>query len=87
MTETRTITSERVRESCISHSLYTCGTNEEYEKMLTQVYKLSCTDETVTTKDLESIAFDIVLHSHDYNMQEIMFILANECCITLIDEE
>lgn len=87
MTETRTITRERVKQACVAHVLYTAGNTEEYEHMLNQVYKLSCKDETVTTKDLETIAFDVVKHSHDYNMQEIMFILVNECCITLIDEE
>lgn len=84
MKETRKISMDNVRKACISHNWFTCGDCEEYDYMLSYVNNL----ETATTDELETIATNIKEHSDtDYEVRNIMFVLANECCITFIEEE
>ena len=83
MKEVRTISSRDVRKACISYDWYTCGDCEEYEHILSYVDELA----RVTTDELETIATDIKQHSDtDYEIKSIMFVLANECCITFIED-
>lgn len=83
MKEVRKISRENVRKACISRNWYTRGDCEEYEHILSYVDNL----ERATTDELETIATDIKQHSNtDCEIKTIMFILANECCITFIEE-
>lgn len=79
----REISRYNVRKACIAYDWYTCGDCEEYEKMLTNVSNIK----KVTVSDLKEIATDIKNHSEtDYDIKNIMFVLANECCTTFIED-
>lgn len=83
MKETRKISMHNVRNECIKYNWYTKGNCDEYDYMLTFAKYL----ENVTTDDLETIATDIKIHSEtDYEIESIMFVLANDCCTTFIEE-
>jgi hypothetical protein len=82
MKETRKISMSDVRTECIKNNWYTNGDCEAYDNMLTFVNSL----EHATTNDLEKIATDIKEHSTtDCEIEDIMFGLANDCCITVFE--
>lgn len=82
MKETRMISMYDVRTECIKNNWYTNGDCEAYDNMLTFVNSL----EYATTDDLETIATDIKEHSTtDYEIETIMFVLANDCCKTFFE--
>lgn len=82
MKETRELNGGKVRAACIRYNLYTAGDCEEYDTMFDFIRTLT----TATTDDLETVATDIKEHSDTkYEIVDIMFILANECCTTFFD--
>lgn len=82
MKELRTISMSDVRKVCIENNWYTNGDCEAYDNMLSFVNSL----EYASTDDLETIATDIKEHSNtDYEITNIMFVIANECCITFFE--
>ena len=71
-----------VRKQCIEHNWYTNGDCEAYDNMLTFVNDI----EYASTDDLETIATDIKQHSDtNYEITSIMFVLANNCCVTFFE--
>lgn len=73
-----------MRSACIRNNLYTMGSNEEYSEMLMNIEKLY---PTLTT--IQSIAQNILDHSEDQSLTNIMYIIANEVvktCFTAYDE-
>lgn len=82
MKETRKIDGIKVRSACIRYEWYTAGDCEEYDHMFDFIRNLN----TVTTDDLEMVAKDIKEHSDtEYEISDIMFVLANDCCTTFFD--
>lgn len=79
--ETRVMSADSLRELCINEDWYTCGTNEEYTKLLTSVSK----NNNIDTDDLVEIAQNIVDHSNNIDLSvdgeftNIMFKLARIC--------
>lgn len=75
--------SDKVKAVCIIHGLYTKGTNEDYEHMLSWVDRFY-----PNTENIYSIAEDIAAHSSDRPLASIMYALANEAVTTTyeIDE-
>lgn len=83
MKELRTISMSDVRKACIKNNWYTNGDCEAYDSMLSFVNGLKY----ASTDDLETIATDIKEHSDtDDEIASIMFVLANDCCITIFFE-
>ena len=81
--EKRTISMFDVRKVCISHDWYTAGDVEEYDNILNYVNDI----DEATTDELYVIAADIKEHSEtEYEIEDIMFVLANECCLTHIEK-
>lgn len=79
--ETRTLTPSKLRLLCIKNDWYTCGDNEDYEKLfdrLTDVYGCA---EHLTTEKLVEIATDIWEHSDitGYTIETVLFELARAC--------
>ena len=74
ITRTPHWTAEDVRITCIRNDLYTCGTCEEYDAMLTKV----STVETPSDFFIWQIAEDITEHSDYQTVTNVMYILANE---------
>lgn len=62
-----------VRNACIKHNLYTCGTNDSYNRILEKVNAYEPTKESIYV-----IASDIYLHSEENTIENIMFILSSE---------
>ena len=80
--ETKKWDGESVRAVCINNRLYTRGNSEDYDKMLNQVDRV--------TPDLDNIfhiAEDIMEHSEDQTLSNIMFLLANKAVTTFYDIE
>lgn len=67
---TRTWNSNEVREACIRCDFYTMGDNKSYSAMLDRVDELEPTPEA-----LYEIALDIVEHSDDQTVENVMFCL------------
>ena len=73
---------ERIRQMCIKRNLYTCGTCEDYSRMLN-----FARDADVTTENLIKIAQDIAEHSnlqaygcsYRESVENFIYVLANEC--------
>ena len=83
MKEIRKISMYNVITECIKNDWYTKGDCDDYNNILTFAKSL----ENATTDDLETIATDIKTHSEtDYEIKHIMFVLANDCCTTFIEE-
>lgn len=83
MKETRKISMYNIRNECIKNNWYTKGDCDDYDNILTFANDL----ENATTDDLETIATDIKTHSEtDYEIESIMFVLANDCCTTFIED-
>lgn len=78
--EFRTVTTRELRNLCIRRNWFTCGDNEDYEKLMQYSYK-----ENLTTKDLEEMANIIVEFSEEENLEffdpetDVMFELASVC--------
>lgn len=67
-----------VRSVCCECSLYTKGTNEQYEAMFNMVFALY-PKSIITGEDLYPIAADILAHSHtDMDVESIMFALGEK---------
>ena len=82
MKETRKIDCCKVRAACIRYNWYTAGDCEEYDNMFNFIRNL----QTATTDDLKAVATDIKEHSDtEYEIADIMFVIANDCCTTFID--
>ena len=84
--EIRKLSSDKVRMLCIKKNWYTCGTNEDYAKMLAATDK-----EDITANDIYDIAIDIINHSNlkDYAKSCGMSINSNdfiECIMYEIGE-
>lgn len=83
MKEIRKTSMKAIRKACIENNWYTCGDCEDYDNILTYANNL----ENATTDELETIATDIKTHSKtDYEIESIMFVLANDCCTTFIED-
>lgn len=81
MKEIRVIYSYKVRDECIEHRWFTCGSIEEYEIFLEQMHTLESERRNITTTKLNRIASQIKLYSDtEYDVAGIMFVLANSCC-------
>ena len=75
--EKRDWSAAEVRGVCVRNNLYTCGTNEEYSRMLEQVDELS-----PSTENIYIIAKDIAEHSEYETISNVMCILANSAVLT-----
>lgn len=71
-----------VQRVCINHNLYTCGDNTAFMNMLQKVLENKPTLETI-----QEIATDILKHSKNQVLVNIMFILDNEAVTTFYFEE
>ena len=75
--EENRISASSVRNCCIKHSLYTCGTCRDYDRMLniadTQDFSL---------ETLYEIAEDIYKHSEDQTIENVMFLLRKDAVDT-----
>ena len=82
MKETRIMNRGKLQESCIKYKWFTEGILGDYCSMLSYAENLT----NVTTDNLEKIAIEILLNSDtEYEIENIMFILANECCTTFFE--
>ena len=83
-----TITTKRlwftwdVRKVCVDHELYTCGNNEDYERVFNMVRELD-----PTVENLYVVAKDISEHSRDASITSIMYMLEKEAVHTTFDIE
>lgn len=71
-----------IRKACIKHGLYTAGDCDEYERMLDLADGL-----TPDANNIWFVACDIVEHSEDQTVENVMFILANEAVTTHFEIE
>ena len=82
MNEIRKIIAAKVRNACIKYDFYTMGDCDEYSNLFDLIRNIN----NSTTKDLEIVATDIKEHSEtDDRIVDIMYILANECCVTYFE--
>lgn len=77
---TRKWSLKSVREACIKNNLYTCGDCEEYDHMLNWVERLY-----PSTENMYFIANDIVEHSEDQTISNVMFILEKDAINTFFE--
>jgi len=79
--ETRILSRESLRSLCISNNWYTCGDNEQYDRLLDRLNDKDGCPENMTTDKLAEIADDIMEHSviTDYTITTVMFELARAC--------
>jgi len=82
ITSTRDWTAEFVREVCIKNKLYTAGNSKEYAHMLDMVEQLP-----PNTENIYLIASDILKHSEEQTITNIMFLLENQAVKTFFDVE
>lgn len=74
--------SESVRQACIKNDFYTCGDNRAYMKMLNMV------DNTEpTTENIYKIAKDILNHSRENTIENIMFCIDKDAINTFYEVE
>ncbi len=66
-----------VRQACIDNRLYTRGTCDDYDKMLSKVSQTH-----PTLENLYEVAADIAAHSVQQTVSNVMYILANEAVTT-----
>lgn len=71
--ETRHWNLHDLRSACISNHFYTCGTNEEYERLLLSLEELE-----PTLENMQKVAEDILEHSEDQTLLNIMWVLGNQ---------
>lgn len=72
--EIRLITQQSVRNMCVRNGLYTCGSGEDYKKMLLK----AAAKYMVKLDDLAAIAEDIAAHSDGYSAVEVLGLLSCE---------
>jgi len=73
ITEVRKWNSMSVRNVCVNNDLYTCGCNEDYIRLLDEVNLMEPTKENIYR-----VATDIVKHSDEQTVSNVMFLLANQ---------
>lgn len=80
-TETRTLSSSKLRSICIKNNWYTLGTNEEYGRLFDRLTDCCGCPENLTTDKLVEIAEDILEHSEitEYTIESVLFELARGC--------
>lgn len=80
-TETRTLTSSKLRLLCIKNDWYTCGDNDDYDRLFDRLTDCCGCPEHMTTDKLVEIATDIWEHSEitDYTIETVLFELARAC--------
>lgn len=71
--ETRHWNLHDLRSACISNNFYTCGTNEEYERLLLGLEELK-----PTLENMQKVAEDILEHSEGQTLLNIMWVLGNQ---------
>lgn len=82
MNEIRELKVNKVRAACINNEWYTAGDCDDYNNLFVLIRNLP----TGTTETLEMVATDIKEHSDtEDEIKDIMFVLANECCITYFE--
>lgn len=78
ITEIQRLSPCDVRSVCCENSFYTCGTNEQYEKMFDMVHTLA-DKQIFTGADLYPIALDILQHSEtEQDAASIMWALSKK---------
>lgn len=78
ITEIQRLSVSDVRSVCCENSLYTRGTNEQYEEMFDMVRALA-DKQIITGTDLYPIALDILRHSKtDQDVASIMWALGEK---------
>lgn len=78
ITEIQRLSLSDVRSMCCENSLYTRGTNEQYEKMFDMVSALA-DKQIITGVDLYPIALDILQHSEtEQDVASIMWALGEK---------
>lgn len=80
ITRKRMWDSDTVRRACIANHLYTCGTNEDYRKMLDMADRTE-----PTTKAMYLVAKDINANSYMQTITNVMFILERDAVITTFE--
>lgn len=87
-TETRILSSSKLRSLCIKHDWYTCGNNAQYAAMFAKLHDDDGNLVHMSTEKLYEIASDIYAHSdiNDYTVEAIMAELARQC-LYFFDEE
>lgn len=80
-TETRILSSTKLRSLCIKHDWYTCGTNEAYSALFDRLHDDMGCPENMTTEKLAEVAADIMEHSKitEYTITAVMYELARAC--------
>lgn len=74
------IAANNVRKMCIKHKLFTCGTNAEYNELLSTVSKAR--DRGDTPNDIEAFAKFIAARSSDgISTEYVEWLLLNECAL------
>lgn len=74
--ETRKLYSGDLRQLCIKKNWYTCGDNQDYEKLLSA----SNNCDNVTPEFIVQVAMDIIYHSNtDYPLTSVCFEVAEIC--------
>lgn len=71
-----------LRDMCIRHNLYNSGDNEAYNNLLNGL-KLR----EVTIQEMYAVAKDIVEHTEDNNIENVMFLLNREAINTFYEIE
>lgn len=77
---TRKWSSSTVKAMCVSHELYMNGDNEEYLHMLDWVNRLY-----PNTENMLFIAENIVAHSDEADLANVMFLLEREAITTFFE--
>lgn len=82
-TETRDISSYRMRELCIAQGWFTLATNTEYDRFLRKAAAI----ENITTDDLVELATDVKEWSDtDMEIENIMWHIAKACYVYFTSE-
>lgn len=75
-------TTDKVMNVCIENGFYTCGTCKEYSNMLLLVVKLD-----PDTESLYIVAKDIVEHSKEQTISNVMYLLERDAVDTFYSIE
>ena len=88
--EKRTLSMYRLRGLCVAKEWYTCGNNQDYDKLLSSVHDDKFEPVEMTTEKLAEIAADIMRHSDmpaEYDLCCVMYELAKVCetCFDMVE--
>lgn len=88
--EKRTLSMYKLRKLCVTNKWYTCGTNEDYDKLLSSVHDNKFEPVEMTTEKLAEIAADIMRYSDmpaEYDLCCVMYELAKVCetCFDIVE--